>query len=68
MFLSVNPKTQNLSTSMKGHTLDCDHKVVLKDIKVLGKESNYHLIEIKEINLQIRRNLYLPEMFLIGFY
>ena len=53
---------------MKGHTLECDHKVVFKDIKVLGKESNYHLIEIKEINLQIRRNLYLPEMFLIGFY
>ena len=68
MFFSVNSKTQNLSTSMKGHTLECDHKVAFKDIKLLGKESNYHLIEIKKINLQITRNLYLPEMFLILFY
>lgn len=33
---------------MKGHTLECDYKVAFKDIKLLGKESNYHLIEIKD--------------------
>ena len=36
-----------LSTSVRDHMLDCNHVVVWDDFKVLEKESNHWLLEIK---------------------
>ena len=59
-----------LSTSVRDHTLDCNHMVAWDDFKVLGRESNHWLLEIKE-SLFIKRdkpllnkNIYSQELFL----
>ena len=44
-----------LSTSVRDHILDCNHGVAWDDFKVLGKESNHWLLEIKE-SLFIKRD------------
>ena len=58
-----------LSTSMRDHMLDCNHMVAWDDFKVLGRESNHWLLEIKE-SLFIKRdrpslnkNIYSQELF-----
>ena len=59
-----------LSTSVRNHMLDCNHMVAWDDFKVLGRESNHWLLEIKE-SLFIKRdkpslnkNIYSQELFL----
>ena len=71
----VSPRTGNhlkeiLSTSVRDHKLDCNHIVAWDDFKVLGRESNHWLLEIKE-SLFIKRdrpslnkNIYFQELFL----
>ena len=54
----VSPRTgkhlkRPLSASVRHHMLDCNHVVAWDDFKVLGKESNHWLLEIKE-NLFIK--------------
>ena len=49
----VSPRTGKhlngtLSTSVRDHMLDCNHMVAWDDFKVLGRESNHWLLEIKE--------------------
>ena len=49
----VSPRTGKivkgtLSTSVRDHMLECDHIVTWDDFKVLGRESNHWLLEIKE--------------------
>ena len=44
-----------LSTSVRDHMLDCNHVVAWDDFKVLGRESNHWLLEIKE-SLFIKRD------------
>ena len=49
----VSPRTgrivkSTLSTSVRDHMLECDHRVTWDDFKVLGRESNHWLLEIKE--------------------
>ena len=49
----VSPRTGKhlkgtLSTSVRDHMLDCNHMVAWVDFKVLGRESNHRLLEIKE--------------------
>ena len=49
----VSPQTGKhlkgtLSTSVRDHMLDCNHVVAWDDFKVLGRESNHWLLEIKE--------------------
>ena len=58
------------STSVRDHMLDCNHIVAWDDFKVLGRESNHWLLEIKE-SLFIKRdrpslnkNIYSQELFL----
>ena len=56
----VSPRTgkhlkRTLSTSVRDQILDCNHLVVWNDLKVLGKESNHWLLEIKE-SLFIKRD------------
>ena len=58
-----------LSTSVRDHMLDCNHMVAWDDFKVLGRESNHWLLEIKE-SLFIKRdkpllnkNIYSHELF-----
>ena len=60
-----------LSTSVRDHMLDCDHTVTWDDFKVLERESNHWLLEIKE-SLSIKRNkpslnknIYSQELFLL---
>ena len=36
-----------LSTPVRGHMLDCNHMVAWDDFKVLGRDSNHWLLEIK---------------------
>ena len=57
------------STSVRDHMLDCNHIVACDDLKVLGRESNQRLLEIKE-SLFIKRdrpslsnNIYSREFF-----
>ena len=38
-----------LSTSVRDHMLVCDHRVVHKDFKFPGNQSNRYLLELKEI-------------------
>ena len=59
-----------LSTSVSNHMLDCNHIVAWDDFKVLDRESNHWLLEIKE-SLFIKRdrplfskNIYSEELFL----
>ena len=59
-----------LSTSVRDHMLECDHILIWDDFKVLGRESNHWLLEIKE-SLFIKRgkplinnNIYSQELFL----
>ena len=71
----VSPQTGKhlkgtLSTSVRDHMLDCNHMVAWDDFKVLGRESNHWLLEIKE-SLFIKRdrpslnkNIYFQELFL----
>ena len=71
----VSPRTVKhlkgtLSTSVRDHMLDCNHVVAKDDFKVLGRESNHWLLEIKE-SLFIKRdrpslnkNIYSQELFL----
>ena len=71
----VSPRTGKLlkgtlSTSVRDHMLVCDHKVSWEDFKILGRESNHWLLEIKE-SLFIKRdkpslnkNTYSQELFL----
>ena len=71
----VSPRTGKhlkgtLSTSVRDHMLDCNHIVAWDDFKVLGRESNHWLLEIKE-SLFIKRdrpslnkNIYSQELFL----
>ena len=70
----VSPRTGKhlkgtLSTSVRNHMLDCNHVVAWDDFKVLGRESNHWLLEIKE-SLFIKRdrpslnkNIYSQEFF-----
>ena len=56
----VSPRTGKivkgtLSTSVRDHMLECDHTVTWDDFKVLGRESNHWLMEIKE-SLFIKRD------------
>ena len=58
-----------LSTSVRDHMLDCNLMVAWDDIKVLERESNHWLLEIKE-SLFIKRdkpslnkNIYSQELF-----
>ena len=49
----VSPRTGKivkgtLSTSVRDHMLECDHTVTWDDFKVLERESNHWLLEIKE--------------------
>ena len=71
----ISPRTGKhlkgtLSTSVRDHMLDCNHMVAWDDFKVLGRESNHWLLEIKE-SLFIKRdrpslnkNIYSQELFL----
>ena len=71
----VSPRTGKhlkgtLSTSVRDHMLDCSHIVAWDVFKVLGRESNHWLLEIKE-SLFIKRdrpllnkNIYCQELFL----
>ena len=71
----VSPRTgkivrDTLSTSVRDHMLECDHTVTWDDFKVMGRESNHWLLEIKE-SLFIKRdksslnkNIYSQELFL----
>ena len=67
----LTPNRQDtLSTSVRDHMLECDHIVLWDDFKVLGRESNQWLLEIKE-NLFIKRdklslnkNIHPQELFL----
>ena len=59
-----------LPTSVRDHMIDCNHMVAWDDFKVLGRESNHWLLEIKE-SLFIKRdkpslnkNIYSQELFL----
>ena len=71
----VSPRTGKhlkgtLLTSVRDHMLDCNHVVAWDSFKVLGRESNHWLLEIKE-SLFIKRdrpslnkNIYYQELFL----
>ena len=47
--------TDTLSTSVRDHMLECDYIVTWDDFKVLGRESNHWLLEIKE-SLFVKRD------------
>ena len=73
--LRVSPRTGKhlkgtLSNSVRNNMFDCNHLVAWDDFKVLGRESNHWLLEIKE-SLFIKRdrplpykNIYSQELFL----
>ena len=75
----VSPRTGKhlkgtLSTSVRDHMHDCNHMVAWDDFKVLGRESNHWLLEIKE-SLFIKKdmpslnmNIDSQELFLFYFY
>ena len=71
----VSPRTDKhlrgtLSTSVRDHMLDCNHMVAGDVFKVLGRESNHWLREIKEILLikrdtpSLNKNIYSQKLFL----
>ena len=43
------PVKGSLSTSVRGHRLTCDHKVVHEAFEFLGNKSNRYLLEVKEV-------------------
>ena len=59
-----------LSTSVRGHMLDCDHIVAWKEFSIIGRESNHYLFETKESlfikrdNPSLNRSKYSQELFL----
>ena len=72
---SVSPRTGKrvkgtLSTSVRDHMLDCAHRVAWEDFSIIGRESNYDLLETKENlfikrdNPSLNRNKYTQELFL----
>ena len=75
----VSPRTGKhlkgtLSNSVKDHMLHYNHIVAWRDFKVLGRESNHWLVEIRE-SLFIKRdrpslnkNIYFQELFLFYLY
>ena len=66
------PRTGKLvkGTSVRDHLLDCDHTVVWEDFSIIGRVSNYYLLETKESlfikrdNPSLSRNKYSQELFL----
>ena len=71
----VSPRTGKhlkgtLPTSVRDHMLDCNHVVAWDDFKVLGREYNHWLLEIKEIlfikrdRTSLNKNIYSQELFL----
>ena len=75
----VSPRTGKhlkgaLSTSVRDHMLDWNHIVAWDDFKVLRRESNHWLLEIKESLFikrdrpSLNRNIYFQELFLFQFY
>ena len=75
----TSPRTGKLlkgtfSTSVGDHMLDCNRIVAWDDFKVLWRETNHWLLEIKE-SLFIKRDrpslnksIYFQELFLFYFY
>ena len=70
-----SPRTRKLlkgtlSTSVRDHMLDCNHVVAWGDFKLLGRESNHWLLEIKESFFikrgrpSLNKNIYSQELFL----
>ena len=59
-----------LSTSVCDHMLECDHIVTWDDFKVLWRESNHCLLEIKESLFikrdkpSLKKNIYSQKLFL----
>ena len=71
----VSPQTGKhiigtLSTSVRDHMLSCNHVVAWDDFKVLGRESNHWLLEIKESLFikkdkpSLNKSIYFQELFL----
>ena len=71
----VSPRTGKrvkgtLSTSVRDHVLDCDHRVAWEDFSIIGRESNHYLLETKESlfikrgNPSLNRNKCSQELFL----
>ena len=72
----VSPRTGKrvkgtLSTSVRDHMLDCDHRVAWEDFSIIGRESNHYLLETKESlfikrdNPSLNRNKYSQELLLL---
>ena len=61
---------ETLSTSVRDHILDCNYMVAWDDIKVLWRESNHWVLEIKESLFikgdrpSLNKNIYSQELFL----
>ena len=75
----VSPRTGKhlkgtLSTSVKDHMLDYNHIVAWHDFKILGRESNHWLVEIRESlfikrdRLSLNKNIYFQELFIFYLY
>ena len=71
----VSPRTGKrvkgtLSTLVRDHMLDCDHRVGWEDFSIIGRESNHYMLETKEHlfikrdNPSLNRNKYSQVMFL----
>ena len=71
----VSPQTGKivkgtLSTSIHDHMLECNHTVTWDDFKVLARELNHWLLEIKESSFikrdkpSLNKNIYSQELFL----
>ena len=71
----VSPRTgkhlkRTYWASVRDHMLDCNHVVAWGDFKVLGRESDHWLLEIKESFFierdrpSINKNIYSQELFL----
>ena len=74
-YQGVSPRTGKhlkgtFSTSVRDHMLDYNHIVAWDDLKVLGRESNHWLLEIKESVFikrdrpSLNKNIYSQELFL----
>ena len=64
----ISPRTGKhlkgtLPISVREHTLDCNHVIAWDDFKVLGKETNHWLLEIKESYLLKEIDLHLIRIF-----
>ena len=71
----MSPRTgkrvkSTLSTSVRDHMIDCDHRVAWEDFSIIGRESNHYLLETKESlfikrdNPTLNKNKYSQELFL----